>query len=246
MKVAILGATKGMGRAMGQQLASRGDELFVWGRPGDDLDRSTADLQARSGPGISVRNAPCDLAAPDSFVAAIDAAWGHLGSVDAVIITAAHFATQEALEDDVDLVHQLVMVNFANTVVFCEHVRKRLLAQGGGKLVVFSSVAGDRGRKPVIIYGASKAGLSAYLEGLDHKFAEKGLQVLCVKPGFVKTAMTHGLRPPPFAGEPEKVARAVIRALDAGKPLVYAPAMWRYIMLVIRFLPRFVMRKIGF
>lgn len=246
MKVAILGATKGMGRALGQQLAARGDELFVLGRPGDDLDRTTADLQARSGRGITVRCAPCDLAAPESFGAALDAAWKHMDGVDAVIVTAAQFATQDALEADVDLVQQLLTVNFANTVVFCEHARKRLLAQGGGKLVVFSSVAGDRGRKPVIIYGASKAGLSAYLEGLDHKYAQQGLQVLCVKPGFVKTGMTQGLRPPPFAGEPDQIARAVLRAMDSGTPLIYAPAMWRYIMLIIRCLPRFVMRKIGF
>jgi short-subunit dehydrogenase len=121
-----------------------------------------------------------------------------------------------------------------------------LLARGGGRLAVFSSVAGDRGRKPVGIYGSSKAGISHYLESLDHKFHAAGLNVLCVKPGFVKTGMTAGLKPPPFAGEPEQVATAVIRALDAKKALIYAPAIWQLVMLVIRHLPRFVMRKIGF
>jgi short-subunit dehydrogenase len=125
-------------------------------------------------------------------------------------------------------------------------VRKRLLERGGGHLTVFSSVAGDRGRKPVAIYGSSKAGLSVYLEALDHKFHEKGLAVLCVKPGFVKTGMTAGLKPPPFAGEPEQVADDVIRAMDARKPMIYTPGMWALVMLVIRWLPRFVMRKIGF
>ena len=73
-----------------------------------------------------------------------------------------------------------------------------------------------------------------------------GLVVTCVKPGFVKTSMTAGLEPPPFAGEPDGVARAIIRAADAKKPLVYAPRMWALVMLVIRWLPRFVMRKINF
>jgi short-subunit dehydrogenase len=84
------------------------------------------------------------------------------------------------------------------------------------------------------------------MEGLDHKFHDKGLRAICVKPGFVRTAMTAGLPTPPFAGEPEGVARDVIRAIDRGRPVVYAPEIWRWIMLVIRMLPRFVMRKIGF
>jgi short-subunit dehydrogenase len=140
----------------------------------------------------------------------------------------------------------VLTADFANTVLFCEEARRHLLARGGGTLCVFSSVAGERGRKPVIIYGAAKAGLTHYLEGLDHKFHDKGLRVICVKPGFVRTGMTAGLPTPPFAGEADGVARDVVRAIDRGRPVVYSPAIWRVIMLVIRMLPRFVMRKIGF
>jgi short-subunit dehydrogenase len=107
-------------------------------------------------------------------------------------------------------------------------------------------VAGERGRKPVAIYGAAKAGLTRYLEALDHRFRARGLRTVCVKPGFVRTSMTDGLPVPPFAGEPEAVARRVLRAIDRGQPVVYAPAIWRWIMLVIRLLPRFVMRKVEF
>jgi short-subunit dehydrogenase len=70
--------------------------------------------------------------------------------------------------------------------------------------------------------------------------------VVCVKPGFVRTGMTEGLRPPPFAGEPDAAARQVLRAIDAGWPVVYVPSVWRWVMLVIRHLPRFVMRRVGF
>ena len=87
--------------------------------------------------------------------------------------------------------------------MFCEEARRRLLARGGGTLCVFSSVAGERGRKPVVLYGAAKAGLTRYLEGLDHKFRAQGLRTICVKPGFVRTGMTEGLKTPPFAGEPD-------------------------------------------
>ena len=115
-----------------------------------------------------------------------------------------------------------------------------------GTLCAFSSVAGERGRKPVILYGAAKAGLSRYLEGLDHKFRARGLKTVCVKHGFVKTGMTAGLKSPPFAGEPEDVARRVLKAIDRGRPEIYVPGAWRWVMRIIRRLPRWVMRKIEF
>jgi decaprenylphospho-beta-D-erythro-pentofuranosid-2-ulose 2-reductase len=220
--------------------------VFLMGIDAEQLARSAADLKARDPAQRDVGHAVCDLEHPEQFVGALDRADAALGGFDTVIVTAGMFAAQEKLEADTELARRLVTVNYANTVTFCEHARKRLLSRGGGKLVVFSSVAGDRGRKPVAIYGSSKAGLSAYLEALDHKFHAQGLTVVCVKPGFVKTAMTAGLKPPPFAGEPEDVARSVLRAIEAGTPIVYAPAPWALVMAVIRKLPRFVMRRIAF
>jgi decaprenylphospho-beta-D-erythro-pentofuranosid-2-ulose 2-reductase len=247
MKVVILGATKGIGRALARQLAERGDALFLLGRDGADLDASARDIEIRTGRGTgAVGTAACDLERPEGFVAALAAADAGLGGFDTVVVTAALFATQDRLEDDPELARRLVTADFGNTLVFCEEARRRLLARGGGTLCVFSSVAGDRGRKPVVIYGAVKAGLTHYLEGLDHRFHDKGLRVICVKPGFVRTGMTAGLPTPPFAGDPDGVARDVVRAIDRGRPVVYSPGIWRLIMLVIRTLPRFVMRKIGF
>ncbi len=246
MKVALLGATRGMGRAVARRLAERGDTLFLLGRDVAELERSAADLQVR-GAGGAVAHAVCDLLEPGSFAPALDAAVQALGGLDAVVVSAALFASQEALEHDAALRARLLTANFTNTVLFCELARARLLAANGAKrLCVFSSVAGDRARKPVVLYGAAKAGLSHYLTGLDHKFSADGLRTILVKPGFVKTAMTAGLPVPPFAGEPEPVAAAVVRALDRGTPVVYAPGIWRWIMLVIRSLPRAVMRRIQF
>ena len=107
-------------------------------------------------------------------------------------------------------------------------------------------MAGDRGRKPVVLYGAAKAGLARYLEGLDHRYHGGGLRVVTVKPGFVRTGMTQGLPEPPFAADAEPVARRAVAALERGTPMVYAPWIWRWIMLVIRLLPRAVMRRVGF
>jgi short-subunit dehydrogenase len=246
LKAVVLGGTSGMGRALARLLAARGDSVFLLGNEPAELERSAADLRARLPGGARVGQAPCDLEQPAGFVAALDAADAALEQFDTVIVTAALFASQSELEQNRELARRLATVNYAHTLVFCEHVRERLLARGGGRLAVFSSVAGDRGRKPVGIYGSSKAGLSVYLEALDHKYHADGLSVLCVKPGFVKTGMTAGLKPPPFAGEPEQVARDVLRAMDRRRPLLYTPRMWALVMFVIRLLPRFVMRKIGF
>jgi short-subunit dehydrogenase len=123
---------------------------------------------------------------------------------------------------------------------------ERLAGRGGGTVCAFSSVAGDRARRSNYVYGASKAGLSAFLDGLGLAYADRGVRVVCVKPGFVKTGMTAGLPVPPFAGEPEGVARIVLRAIEGGAPVVYAPAAWRYVMLVLRALPRAVMRRVRF
>ena len=245
MKVVFLGATKGMGRALARLMAERGDRLFLLGRDPDDLRVCATDLEI-VGASHDVGVATCDLLRPETFGTALDQADASLDGFDAVVVTAALFATQEELEDDQDLRDRLLDANFANTIRFCEEARTRLLARGGGVLCVFSSVAGERARKPVIFYGATKAGLSYYLEGLDHKFRSRGLSTILVKPGFVRTSMTAGLKPPPFAADPEQVARVALKAIDKGRPAVYAPAVWSWVMLVIRNLPRWVMRRVEF
>jgi decaprenylphospho-beta-D-erythro-pentofuranosid-2-ulose 2-reductase len=246
MKAIVFGATKGIGRAIARAMAERGDAIFLLGRDVAELERSARDLEQRGGAKHRVGHAACDLEDTAGYEAALDAADAQLSGFDTVVVTAALFGTQDQLEADADFTRRLLNANFTGTVVFCESVRKRLLARGGGTLCVFSSVAGERGRKPVVLYGASKAGLSAYLEGLDHKFRALGLRTVCIKPGFVKTSMTDGLTPPPFAGEPDAVARDALRAIDRGTPVIYTPRIWALIMAVIRALPRFIMRRIGF
>ena len=244
MKAVILGGTRGMGRSVARLLASRGDTVHLLGRHQGDLAKCAEDLRVRGARAVST--GVCDLMEPGAFAAAFDAADTAVGNFDTVIVTAGVFGTQDELEKDRGRAAQVLTVNFTNTILFCEEARTRLLARGGGRLAVFSSVAGERGRKPVVLYGSTKAGLSAYLEGLDHRYRALGLITTTVKPGFVRTGMTQGLKEPPFAGDPDDVARTVLAAIDRGAPVVYAPAMWALVMMVIRLLPRAVMRRVGF
>lgn len=237
MRAVALGATRGIGRALARGLAERGAQLFLLGRDADELARSARDLELR-GARPPVGRAPCDLLDRTSFAPALERAEAALGGLDAVIVTAARFAPQAALEDDLEAVEQLLRADFTHTALFCELAARRLAAGGGGRLCVFGSVAGDRARRSVAIYGAAKTGLAHHLEGLDLRYRERGVRVLCVKPGFVRTDMTEGLPAPPFAAEPERVARATLRALDGRRTAIYAPGIWRLVMQAVRRLPR--------
>ena len=245
MKVAVIGATRGMGRALARLFAERGDAICLLGRDQAELEVSARDLVARGARG-PVTTAALDLGHPDGFPAALDAADRALGGFDTLVVTAGDFAPQEALERDPARLGRLLGVNFTATALLCQQAAERLAGRGGGTICAFSSVAGDRARRRNYLYGASKAGLSAFLEGLGLAYAERGVRVVCVRPGFVKTAMTAGLPVPPFAGEPDAVARVVLRGIDRGAPVIYAPPVWQLVMLAIRMLPRAVMRRVRF
>jgi short-subunit dehydrogenase len=245
VKVAFVGATRGMGRALARRLAERGDALFLLGRDAGEMKLTASDLEARGAP-VPVGQATLDLSRPEGFRGALDAAEGALSRVDALVVTGGLFAGQDELAKDPARLEALLHANFTGTVLLCQQAAERLADRGGGLICVFSSVAGDRARRSNYLYGASKAGLSVFLDGLDLAYRDRGVQVLCVKPGFVRTAMTEGLPVPPFAGEPDAVARDVVAAMDARRHVVYAPSIWRWIMLVIRTLPRAVLRRVKF
>ena len=244
-KVAFVGATRGIGRALARRLAERGDALFLLGRDEAEMALSALDLEARGAP-APVGHALLDLAQPAGFTDALDAADRALSRIDALVVTAGLFARHEDLVREPARLAALLEVNFTGTALLCQLVAERLAARGGGLICAFSSVAGDRARRGNYLYGATKAGLSVFLDGLELAYRDRGVRVLCVKPGFVKTAMTEGLPVPPFAGEPDAVSRAVVRAIDRGRHRVYAPAVWRWIMLVVRALPRAVLRRVEF
>ncbi|MFQ5653590.1 MAG: SDR family NAD(P)-dependent oxidoreductase [Planctomycetota bacterium] len=243
LRVAFLGATGGLGRALARRMAARGDELFLLGRTEEELDRCARDLKIRGACG-RVEYAPFDLLDGAGAAPALDLAVGSLGGLDTVVACAGLFAPHEELEEDHELRGRLISINFTGTIHFLEAARARLMERGGGTLCVFGSVAGDCPRKPVALYGATKAALAYYMEGLDRRYRRRGLRAVLVKPGFVRTAMTSGLRDPPFASDPERTTEPLLSAIDGGRPVVYAPGIWRPVMAALRRLPRFVMRRL--
>ncbi|HTI52582.1 MAG TPA: SDR family NAD(P)-dependent oxidoreductase, partial [Verrucomicrobiae bacterium] len=186
MKIAIVGATRGMGRALARRLAERGDALFLLGRDEVQMDLSARDLEARGAP-PGVGQARLDLGEPDGFVAALDAADRGLSRMDALVVTGGLFARPEELAADPARLAALLHANFTGTVLLCQQAAERLAGRGGGLICVFGSVAGDRARRSNYLYGASKAGLDAFLSALRQRMFRRGVRVITVKPGFVDT-----------------------------------------------------------
>ena len=113
-----------------------------------------------------------------------------------------------------------------------------------GTLAVLSSVAGERGRKSNYVYGASKAGLTAFVGGLRNRIDREGVRVMTIKPGPVKTAMTAGMKGCAKFAEVEVVAAALVKAIDRGTDIVYVPGVWRIIMAAIRSIPERIFKKL--
>src|SRR3954463_16146157 len=117
-RVAILGGTRGMGRALARRFVERGDWVALLGRDADELVRSKSDLEARGTPGVRVAIALCDLEDTNTFRPALESVEQALEGLDTIVVTAAVFATQEKLEQDPVLAQKMLTVDFANTIVF--------------------------------------------------------------------------------------------------------------------------------
>jgi decaprenylphospho-beta-D-erythro-pentofuranosid-2-ulose 2-reductase len=165
------------------------------------------------------------------------------GGFDMVLVAAGVLGDQQADEHDPVGTARVITTNFTGLAAAMVAVADRLRAQGYGRLVVLSSVAGDRARRANFVYGSSKAGLDAFSQGLGDALAGTGVSVMVVRPGFVKGRMTEGMDPAPFATTPEAVAESVVRGLERDAQVVYVPGVLRWVFAVMRHVPRTLWRR---
>jgi hypothetical protein len=166
--------------------------------------------------------------------------------IDIVLIAHGMLPEQKQAEGDLLLCRDTLEVNAVSPVLFAEAFAGQFAKAGRGTIALIGSVAGDRGRKANYTYGACKGLVARYAEGLEHRFAGTGISVVLIKPGPTDTPMAashraRGLR----VTSVEQVARAMVRGIDAKRPVVYAPAQWAPIMLVVRHLPRFIFNRLN-
>lgn len=237
----VTGATSSIGRAVCVRLARAGAGLALCARDTDEGDRVARDLRVRFGARAEV--VLFDAADFESHGGVVDLAGETLGGrLDGAVLCHGFMASQEEAEQDFGAARRMIDVNYTSCVSLCSLLAPRL-PDGEGFLCVVSSVAGDRGRPSNFIYGSSKAGLNAYLEGLGAKLHRRGVAVVTVKPGFVDTSMTWGLPGLFLVASPDRVAADVERGIRRRRAVVYTPWFWRGILGIIRAIPGPVFRR---
>jgi short-subunit dehydrogenase len=167
------------------------------------------------------------------------------GTIDGVLLCFGVLSDQQQCEQDCQMLRTTFDVNLTAAASILHCFAERMEQQRTGWIAAISSVAGDRGRQSNYVYGAAKAGLTAFLQGLRNRLQASGVHVLTIKPGFVATAMTHGLVNPDsrMVASPAKVAADIDRAIRRQRNVVYTPRFWRWIMIIIRSIPEFVFKR---
>jgi decaprenylphospho-beta-D-erythro-pentofuranosid-2-ulose 2-reductase len=164
--------------------------------------------------------------------------------IDVVLVAFGVLGDPDGDWADADAARSLIETNFAGAVSVILPIVARLRRQGHGTLVVLSSVAAERPRRSNFVYGASKAGLDAFAQGLGDALTGTGVDVMVVRPGFVRTKMTAGRTAAPFATTPEAVADAIADGLRRGAHTVWIPPVLRWVMSAVRHLPRPLFRRL--
>jgi decaprenylphospho-beta-D-erythro-pentofuranosid-2-ulose 2-reductase len=239
-RILLLGGTSEIGLAIVRDISRRGSvAATLLGRDKTALE-SAADGLVRAGCD-RVEVGELDALAPAGHGAAIDAVFAG-GPFDIVVLAIGVLGVERGLDGDVHDAVEVMAVNFVGCGSLMLHALKAMA--GGGTLVVLSSVAGERVRGTNAVYGASKAGLDGLAEGLIGAASAAGVRILIVRPGFVTTRMTAGLRRPPLSTTPEAVAAAVSAALGRSVTRIWVPGGLRVVMSLLRHLPGPIFRRL--
>lgn len=236
----VLGATSAMARYLAIEFGKAGYGVVLAARDMEECEILAADVRIRCAVPVHALSFEAgDFASHDGFFDACREAAAD--GITAMALAFGYMDEQANAQADFTAARKTIDVNLTGAVSITEKFAAYFEARRAGAIVIVSSVAGDRGRQSNYIYGASKAGLSAYAEGLRNRLYHHGVHVMTVKPGFVDTKMTWGVVP--FAAAPEAVAKDIAKGLRKKRNTIYVPFFWRYIMLLIRHIPDWQFKK---
>jgi decaprenylphospho-beta-D-erythro-pentofuranosid-2-ulose 2-reductase len=241
-KVLLLGATSAIAQETARLLAADGDRLFLVGRSADRLGVVAKDLELRGAAQVECLTA--DLDETSGHDAIVERAAASLSGIDTVILAYGIMGDQKECERDYSAAERVLRTNLLSAISLLTRVAERLEEAGTGTIVAISSPAGDRGRQSNYVYGASKGGLSVFLQGLRNRLYPRGVRVVTVKPGFVNTPMTAHLEQGPLFVQPAIVAGGIHRAITGGGDVRYLPWFWWPIMTVIRLVPEPLFKRL--
>ncbi|GEL24090.1 decaprenylphospho-beta-D-erythro-pentofuranosid-2-ulose 2-reductase [Pseudonocardia sulfidoxydans NBRC 16205] len=239
--ILLLGGTSEIGLAVVEAFASdRPMRVVLAARPSPRLDAARARLEGRGCTVETVEFDATDLASHTDVVQKSFAG----GDVDVAVVAFGLLGDNEQAWTDAAHAVELAQVNYTAAVSVGVLVADRMKEQGHGSLVALSSVAGERARRSNFVYGSTKAGLDAFYSGLTEALRPHGVVVTVVRPGFVHTKMTEGMKAAPLSTTPEAVAEVVADAVRTRKELVWAPAPLRFVMSALRHVPRPIFRRL--
>ncbi len=235
----IIGASSGIGEALARVFASAGYRVALVARRADLLNALVATLGADR-----ARAYPHDVTQFEEAPALFQKILAEMGRLDVVIYNAGTMPRVALDEFNFDKDAQTMQVNVLGAMAWLNPAAMLFERQKRGHLVGISSVAGDRGRVAAPAYHASKAALSTFLEALRNRLTRHGVHVLTVKPGFVQTDMLKGAARTFWVIAPEQAARDVLQAIQARRQVIYTPARWELVMLILRHVPSFIFRRL--
>ena len=235
----VLGGSSDIGRATALAFAEQGWTVQLAGRDKPGLEREASDVAARTGALVSAHSFDVlDTASFEPFIAGLQAL------PDCVVCVIGLLGEQTHAESHLDHAALVMRSNYEGPSLILSALANRFQVRGSGTIIGVSSVAGDRGRGSNYIYGSAKAGFTAFLSGLRNRLAMSGVHVVTVKPGFVRTKMTDGMKlPPVLTSEPQLVARAILKSEKKRTNVIYVSKIWRYIMLIISNIPEPFFKK---
>ncbi len=237
--VLILGGRSDIGLAIAQAYAAEGHGILLAARNAETLEASKTDIALRHGVDVSLHEFDAlDVESHEAFVDGLPTL------PETVVCVVGVLGTQEDNEKDFAAARMVMRSNFEGPANILAVLANKFEERGSGVIIGISSVAGDRGRATNYIYGAGKAGFTAYLAGLRNRLATKGVHVMTVKPGFVATQMTEGMDlPEKLTTDPDTLARSVFKAAKRRRNEVYIKPIWWLVMMIIRNIPEMVFKK---
>jgi short-subunit dehydrogenase len=240
-RILVLGATSGIAEAVCRMWADRGDSLFLVARNADRLNAVAADMRTRGASYVGTAVADLDDTAshPELLAHAINS----LAGLDVAFLAHGVLGDQLEAERNYAVAGQILHTNIDSPISLLTWLGNYCAQRHAGTLAVLTSVAGERGRKSNYIYGASKAALSVFVDGLRNRIDREGVHVMTIKPGPVRTAMTQNMKGSSKFADVEVVAATLVKAIDKGTDIVWVPGIWRIIMAVIRVIPESIFKK---
>lgn len=240
--ILIIGATSAVAKETARIFAHKGDKLYLLARNHDRLVSLAKDLEIR-GASIIMHD-QFNASDFESHKQCINNAFTRSGHIDIILIAHGSLPKQKSCEEDFSTALDEINTNALSTISLLTYIANNLELQKHGTVAVITSVAGDRGRQSNYIYGSAKAMISVFLQGLGNRLEKSGVNVVNIKPGFIDTPMTAGFKKNLLWSKPDKIAAAIIKAIESKKTVAYTPWYWRYIMLIIKLIPTSVFNKL--